>query len=356
MVQRTSSDLRLNPHLHLVVLDGAWHEDGGELVWEGLGHLGTREVGEVLGRLVRRMERHLRRCGLLRTFEDEPDGEGDPEGNLAASAISGQAPPAGPQWVSRLAPLEPHALAYDKPLCASLDGFTLHAATRAGALHPAGREALLRYVLRPPVAQERVELRPDGLVRITLKKAYADGTIAVDMDPLSLLCRLAMSVPPPRRHTIRYAGVLAPASPWRGRLSPLAPSETPADGQRPRRPEGKPSYRPWAELLARTFAVDVLACPKCHGRMSLLAMVEDPANIARFLAAVGEATEAPPRSPPRGPPYWKSRVLRRKALGEEDEAQGRWVGEGDSGGRPGPPRRWRRSRRCRWPGSGPRPR
>ena len=54
---------------------------------------------------------------------------------------------------SRLAPLEPHALAYDKPLCASLDGFTLHAATRAGALDPAGREALVRYVLRPPVAQ-----------------------------------------------------------------------------------------------------------------------------------------------------------------------------------------------------------
>jgi hypothetical protein len=31
--------------------------------------------------------------------------------------------------------------------------------------------------------------------RITLKKAYTDGTIAVDMDPLSLLCRLATSVP-----------------------------------------------------------------------------------------------------------------------------------------------------------------
>jgi hypothetical protein len=54
--------------------------------------------------------------------------------------------------VSRLAPLEPHELADDKPLCASLDGFTLHAATRAGAFHPAGREALLRYVLRSPIA------------------------------------------------------------------------------------------------------------------------------------------------------------------------------------------------------------
>jgi hypothetical protein len=60
--------------------------------------------------------------------------------------------------------------------------------------------------------------------------------------------------------------------------------------------------------LARTFAVDVLDCPKGHGRMRLLAMVEDPANVVRFLAAVGEATEVPRRSPGRGPPYGKSRV------------------------------------------------
>jgi hypothetical protein len=35
-------------------------------------------------------------------------------------------------------------------------------------------------------------------MRITLKRAYADGTVAVEMDPLSLLCRLATSVSPPR--------------------------------------------------------------------------------------------------------------------------------------------------------------
>jgi hypothetical protein len=40
VVQRTSSDLRLNPHLHLVVLDGAWYEEGGELAWEGSGSSG----------------------------------------------------------------------------------------------------------------------------------------------------------------------------------------------------------------------------------------------------------------------------------------------------------------------------
>ncbi len=151
--------------------------------------------------------------------------------------------------MSRLAPLEPHALAYDKPLCASLDGFTLHAATRAGAQHPAGREALLRYVLRPAVAQERVEQRPDGLVRITLKKAYADGTIAVDMDPLSLLCRLATSVPPPRLHTIRYAGVLAPASPWRRHLAPQALPQVPAASDEPGRPDLAAGYAPFFSPL-----------------------------------------------------------------------------------------------------------
>jgi hypothetical protein len=155
------------------------------------------EVGEVLERAVRRMEKHLRRRGLLVNDDGTNPGSesgADPEANLAASAVSGQAPPAGPQWRHGLQPLETHALTYDKPLCACLDGFTLHAATCAGALDPPGREALLRYVLRPPIAQERIELRPDGLLRIALKKAYTDGTVAVDMDPLSLLCRLATTV------------------------------------------------------------------------------------------------------------------------------------------------------------------
>ena len=57
-VQRTSSDLRLNPHLHTIALDGAWHEQGNELAFAGLGHLKTSEVGDVLERAVRRIEKH----------------------------------------------------------------------------------------------------------------------------------------------------------------------------------------------------------------------------------------------------------------------------------------------------------
>ena len=47
-------------------------------------------------------------------------------------------------------------------------------------------------------------------------------------------------------------------------------------------------------------------------------MVTEPASIARYLAATGEATEVPRRSPGRGLPYWKSQVLRRQVPGDED--------------------------------------
>ena len=70
-------------------------------------------------------------------------------------------------------------------------------------------------------------------------------------------------------------------------------------------------YRPWAELLKRTFGFDVLACPRCEGRMRLLAMVIEPKSVARYLHAVGEPTDLPVRSPTRGPPFWQSRALRR---------------------------------------------
>ena len=319
VIQRTSSDVRLHPHLHVLVLDGVYREEGASLLWSPTRHLQTRQVGEVLEHAVRRMARYLRRRRLLEARGDEEDrSDDDAEGRLEASAVSGQTPPAGPSWQRGLPRPQPRALGYDKPLCASLDGFTLHAATRAGGHDTAGKEALLRYVLRPPVAQERVELRQDGLVRIVLKRPFADGTLAVEMDPLSLLARLAACVPPPRFHTVRYAGVLAPASRWRKRIAPEPPPvPAPALEAEDAPPKRAGTYRPWAELLKRTFGFDVLACKTCGGRMKLLAVVTDPGSVARYLETIGEPSDTPARSPSRGPPYWKSTVLRRKVLGAD---------------------------------------
>jgi hypothetical protein len=56
-----------------------------------------------------------------------------------------------------------------KPLHAHLDGFDLHAAVAVAADDREGLERLARYLLRPSIAQDRIEQLDDGRIRIELK-------------------------------------------------------------------------------------------------------------------------------------------------------------------------------------------
>jgi hypothetical protein len=98
----------------------------------------------------------------------------------------------------------------------------------------------------------------------------------------------------------------------------LAEADSTRSPAEPNDPDAKPhaagAYRPWAELLKRTFDIDVLQCPRCYGRMKLLAILTEPPSVARYLGKLGEPTHVPDRSPSRAPPYWKSTVLRQKSM------------------------------------------
>ena len=133
--------------------------------------------------------------------------------------------------------------------------------------------------------------------------------MAIELYPLSLLSRLAASVPAKGTHTVRYAGVLASASKLRSRIVPVptVTNEEEDDDDKPKK--GGSRYRSWAELL-RTLGIDGLECPKCEGRMRVLALVRAAHDIKGKLAALGEATEPPTRGSARGPPFWASRALR----------------------------------------------
>jgi hypothetical protein len=148
-------------------------------------------------------------------------------------------------------------------------GFSLHAATTASADDARAREGLCKYVLRPPLAQERLRLLDDGLVRVELKRPFSDGTVAVDMDPLSLLCRLAAAVHPPKFHVVRYAGILASAHHLRSLVVPPLADENKIESahahasDNERSPTHRCGYRPWAEWMKRSFAIEVDNCEKC---------------------------------------------------------------------------------------------
>jgi hypothetical protein len=167
------------------------------------------------------------------------------------------------------------------------------------------------------------------LVRITLKRAFSDGTVSVDVDPLSLLSRLGAAVPAPRFHTVRYGGVLASASQLRAKVAPqqeplsVEPPEVcvqHALDAEPDMPKRGPCT-PWAELLKRSFGFDVLQCSHCpvrmQGRMRLLALLTEDREAKRYLRAIGEPTELPIQESARPPPYLRSCVLRRQELGDE---------------------------------------
>ena len=54
--------------------------------------------------------------------------------------------------------------------------------------------------------------------------------------------------------------------------------------------------------MRRVFELDVLACPRCGGRLRLIAVLEASDTTARILRHLHLPTEVPPPAPARPPP------------------------------------------------------
>jgi hypothetical protein len=164
-VQRVNSDFRPNPHLHVLALDGVFVEqtDGSCPEFRQLPHLRSSEVADLVTTIRVRSLALLVRRGVIEDSTEQvvllPDELAENEPVLAqvtSAAVSGLAP-AGPERRER----EPLRLARSPgatisgALCAADMGFTVHAATLAPRHDARAKEALLRYILRPPLAQAR---------------------------------------------------------------------------------------------------------------------------------------------------------------------------------------------------------
>jgi hypothetical protein len=190
------------------------------------------------------------------------------------------------------------------PRHAHLAGFDLHANVAVPAADRTRLEQLCRYLLRPAVAQDRLRLLSDGRVVLTLKSAWADGTRHLIFEPLTLLEKLAALTPRLRINLVLYHGVLAPHSGWRARvvaggaLAGATPGAASASADANDEPPPGSRHYAWAALMRRAFDLDVLACPRCGGRLRLLGTVKDPDAIRAILAAVAGSGELADRAPP----------------------------------------------------------
>ena len=116
--------------------------------------------------------------------------------------------------------------------CANVDGFSVHANVSLRAHQRAKLENLCRYMLRPPLAVERLERLASGRLAYRMKTPWRDGTTHVILSDSELLEKLSALVPAPRFHLVRYFGILASAAKLRPSIVPVPPpasTAAPAD-------------------------------------------------------------------------------------------------------------------------------
>jgi hypothetical protein len=306
-VQRFGGAINLNVHFHTLLPDGVFDlAGGGPARFVPIAPPRDEELTAILARIVRRTAKAL-------VGYDEAESEADALAALQAAEVERRL---------RFPDLFKHSRR-----SAFLEGFSLHAGVRIHEHDREGLERLCRYAVRPPFALHRLSRGEDGRIVYRMKRPRG-GSLWLLLTPDELIARLATLVPPPRVHAVRYHGVFAPNSKGRSRIvpqpaSPPVPEQPEAGhhlvhdepaagpvpasrGETPRRdPDLEPAriYRvPWADLLKKVFAVDVLACPDCGGRLQLIAFIAEATVACRILDHLGLDSQGPPVARAQPPP------------------------------------------------------
>lgn len=351
-VQRFDGTLGSFVHLHVAALDGVFTRiDDGTVRFHPGPAPSVADVAAVVTRVAERMLRWMRRRKM---FDQRP-----------AEERSNEAPEVSPLEACMQRSLfggtflkldkngvplvddeddERHKPRTKSPWSAEVQGFNVHAGTTVRAGDREALERLCRYGARPCFSLERLCVLADGRVAYQLRKPRRNGATHLVMTPVHFLARISALVPPPRFPLLRFAGVLAPNSPWRSAVVPgevrAGAEGTRAAARKARKrkrakgtsaaaerdpskegaasppgagSEGRPLRRlgtgvvpqpfariDWASLIRRVHLEDVLRCP-CGGRRRILSDVTEPAAVVAILEHLGLPARAPPVASARDP-------------------------------------------------------
>ena len=328
-VQRSDSALRLNVHLHVLALDGVYVRDGpgDALLFHPLPTPCHAEVAATAARTAARLDKLLNARG--RSLEPCSDDDAPPPElvldepglalcyEVAARGVSLTGERAGQPTLRLIVPHDPPPPApadLDRPV-AEVRGINIYAKQLVDGRDRKQLERLCRTITRPPIAQDRLELRSDGRYLLTFKSVWKDGTRGLLFEPHDLIARLVAAIPPPRFHRVRYFGVLSSHSSVRGEVVPkpvekegefnagpakgdqlelVFPREEGHEAETAVEPTERAGRRRWAWLLRHVFREDVETCERCGGPMRWAEVADNPEAIARLMHKHGLEARAPP--------------------------------------------------------------
>lgn len=287
VIQRFGGALNLNVHFHTIYTDGVFYQNANdELRFEEIipSH---EDVENLADRLKRRINRLLFR-------EDHEQQDEMPHEAMIGNSVQNrdekfQLPiPVGKLW-------DPPFEEFKGLRCCYADGFSLHANVKIKAHKRDSLDQLCRYILRGPLAKERIIQSESGMVLLKLKKSYSDGTTHLKFTPEQFIKRIISLIPPPRQNLIRYVGVFGARHKSRKQITSLASA--------PKEGKAKKTYRtPWAKLMKHVFKYEVNYCDHCGTKLELIACISSQAICQKILEhlkiPLEEYTVKQPQAPP----------------------------------------------------------
>jgi len=160
-------------------------------------------------------------------------------------------------------------------------GFNVFCGSRIQPGDENAMENLARYIIRASFSQERMTYIPEESEVIYRSK---DGTEEKVFDALEWLAGMCSHVPNKGEQMVRYYGYYSNVS--RGKRKKedsdeLIPSILEPEGS------SKEFRRNWARLIQKIYETDPLCCPRCQGRMRIIAFIEDDEVIKKILKHLG---------------------------------------------------------------------
>jgi len=174
-------------------------------------------------------------------------------------------------------------------------GFSVFIGDPIGEEATGSRARLARYIVKPPVALERLsyDAATCQVTYVSVKRGEQKTFTALDF-----IAQLSVHIPDFREHTVTWHGRWSNRSRGNRKSLALSPEEQPqpASEDVPLAPPGRKAFRmAWAELLARVWEADVLTCSRCGGERRIIAAITKPMLICRILQHLGLSSL--PRAP-----------------------------------------------------------
>ena len=290
VVQRFGGGLNLNVHFHSLYMDGVFHENylGEEVFHEFIPT--HEEIVKVTKQLKKRLTNLLSKMESINTEDfslnqmHAQSVQNRDEKNQLPIAIGKVCDPPYQEFKG-------NRCSYD-------DGFNLHANVKILSQNRDGLERLCRYVLRGPLAKDRISYN-GGKVRLKLKTPYNNGTTHLEFTADQFIKRIIALIPPPRQNLIRYIGVFGARHKKRSAVTSLA---------KPKKIKiKKKTYRtPWSELLKHVFKYEVSYCDHCGGKLELIATIASKYVCQKILNHLGMPADEINVIGPRAPPEFES--------------------------------------------------